>query len=332
LFTFVHFFLKNRNDPAQIQLCYNKPMTTPREIRLEVELEEAGARLDVYLARLLPEFSRSRVQQLINEEAAVLVNGKPSRNSFKLLEGDEVLINVPEARELELAAENIPLDIRYEDENMLVVNKPTGMLTHPSAIEREHTLVNALLHYCKGNLSGINGIMRPGILHRLDRETSGLLMIAKNDFAHRVLSDQIRTRAAKRSYYAFVEGAIKEDEGVIDKPIDRHPTQKHKMAVVEGGKHAVTHWKVLQRFEKATLVEATLDTGRTHQIRVHFSYIKHPVIGDPLYNARENKVKTTGQALQAYKLSFIKPGTDERITIEIDPDDDIKKLLRVFSI
>jgi 23S rRNA pseudouridine1911/1915/1917 synthase len=307
-------------------------MTTPREIRLEVELEEAGTRLDVYITRLLPEFSRSRVQQLINEEGAVLVNEKPSKNSFKLSEGDEVLITVPEVRELELAAEDIPLDIRYEDENMLVVNKPAGMLTHPSAIEREHTLVNALLHYCKGNLSGINGIMRPGILHRLDRETSGLLMIAKNDFAHRILSDQIKTRAAKRSYLAFVEGVIKEEAGVIDKPIDRHPTQKHKMAVVEGGRHAVTHWKVLQRFEKATLVEATLDTGRTHQIRVHFSYIKHPVIGDPIYGAQESKVKTTGQALQAYRLSFIKPGTEERITIEIDPDEDIKKLLRVFSI
>ncbi|NLF82898.1 MAG: RluA family pseudouridine synthase [Candidatus Gastranaerophilales bacterium] len=306
-------------------------MTTQREIRLEVELDEAGTRLDVYITRLLPDFSRSRVQRLIDEDAAVLVNGKPSKNSFRLSEGDEVVINVPEARELELTPEDILLDIRYEDENMLVVNKPAGMLTHPSAIEREHTLVNALLYYCKGNLSGINGVMRPGILHRLDRETSGLLMIAKNDFAHRVLSDQIRTREAKRSYYAFVEGVMKEDSGVINKPIDRHPTQKHKMAVVEGGKHAITHWKVLQRFEKATLVEATLDTGRTHQIRVHFSHINHPVIGDPLYGARESKVKTTGQALQAYRLSFIKPGTDERITIEIDPDEDIKKLLRVFS-
>ncbi len=214
-------------------------MNSAREIRLEADIEETGMRLDVFIVRLVPEFSRSRAQQLIKEDQNVLVNDKTSKNSYKLKYGDEILINVPEAKPLELPAENIPLDIRYEDDDMLVVNKPSGMLTHPTSVEREHTLVNALLCYCDGNLSGINGVMRPGIVHRLDRETSGLLMIAKNDFAHKFLSDQIRTRTAKRYYLAMLEGVLKENSGTIDLPIDRHPTQKHKMAVVEGGKKSV---------------------------------------------------------------------------------------------
>ena len=297
-------------------------------INLEVDLEEAGSRLDVFVANLVPELTRTRVQQLIKSEEAVLVNGKISKNSYKLKYGDEVCIKIPEAKPLELEAENIPLDIRYEDENMLVVNKPAGMLTHPTSIERQHTLVNALLWHCKGNLSGINGIMRPGILHRLDRDTSGLLMIAKNDFAHQFLSGQIQTKTARRQYLAIVHGVINKDEGTIDAPIDRHPTQRHKMGIVEGGKHAVTHWKVIERFEKFTFVEATLETGRTHQIRVHFSNINHPVAGDPLYGGDNLKIKLKGQALQAYRLSFFRPADQKQMVIEIEPDEDIQKLLK----
>jgi 23S rRNA pseudouridine1911/1915/1917 synthase len=297
-------------------------------INLEVDLDEVNSRLDVFVANLVPELTRTRVQQLIKSEETVFVNNKPSKNSYKLKYGDEVCIKIPEAKPLEMEAENIPLDVRYEDEDMLVVNKPAGMLTHPTSIEREHTLVNALLFHCKGNLSGINGIMRPGILHRLDRDTSGLLMVAKNDFAHQFLAEQIKTKTAIRQYLAILLGIIAQDEGTIDAPIDRHLTQRHKMGVVEGGKPAVTHWKVLERFEKFTFIEATLQTGRTHQIRVHFSNISHPVAGDPLYGGDNLKIKLKGQALQAYRLSFFRPSDKKQMVIELEPDDDIKKMLK----
>ena len=297
-------------------------------IDLEVDLDEAGSRLDVFVANLVPELTRTRVQQLIKTEKAVLVNEKIFKNSYNLKYGDEVCIRIPEARPLELEAENIPLDVRYEDQDMLVVNKPAGMLTHPTSIEREHTLVNALLFHCKGNLSGINGIMRPGILHRLDRDTSGLLMIAKNDFAHQFLSEQIKTKTAKRQYLAILHGVIATDEGTINAPIDRHLTQRHKMGIVEGGKNAVTHWKVLERFDKFTFIEATLETGRTHQIRVHFLSKNHPVAGDPLYGGDNLKIKLNGQALQAYRLSSFRPSDQKQMVIELEPDDDIRKLLR----
>ena len=301
---------------------------------LEVDIlidEEAGSRLDVFVSKFVPELTRTRVQQLIKEEA-VIVNDRPSKNSYKLKYEDEVKVKIPEAKPLELNAENIPLDIRYEDKDMLVVNKHAGMLTHPTSVEKEHTLVNALLYHCKDNLSGINGVMRPGILHRLDRDTSGLLMIAKNDFAHQFLSEQIKEKTAKRQYLTILHGNLKENEGLIDLPIDRHPSQRHKMAVVEGGKKALTYWKVLERFEKFTFVEATLSTGRTHQIRVHFSHIKHPVAGDPLYGGGNIKVKLKGQALQAYKLSFIKPSDKEKTVIEIEPDEDIQKMLKYLRV
>ncbi|MEI8389001.1 MAG: RluA family pseudouridine synthase [bacterium] len=297
-------------------------------INLEVDLDEVNSRLDIFVANLVPELTRTRVQQLIKSEETVLVNGKFSKNSYKLKYGDEVCIKIPEAKPLEMEAENIPLDVLYEEENMLIINKPAGMLTHPTSIEREHTLVNALLFHCKGNLSGINGIMRPGILHRLDRDTSGLLMIAKNDFAHQFLAEQIRTKTAVRQYLAIVNGVIEQDEGTIDAPIDRHPTQRHKMGVVEDGKKSITHWKVLERFEKFTFLEATLETGRTHQIRVHFSNINHPVAGDPLYGGDNLKIKLKGQALQAYRLKFFKPDDKKQMVIEIEPDEDIKKLLK----
>lgn len=297
-------------------------------INLEVDLDEAGSRLDVFVANLVPELTRTRVQQLIKDENAVLVNEKIFKNSYKLKYGDEVCIKIPEARPLELEEENIPLDVRYEDDDMLVVNKPAGMLTHPTSIEREHTLVNALLFHCKGNLSGINGIMRPGILHRLDRDTSGLLMIAKNDFAHQFLSEQIKTKTARRQYLAIVHGALAKDEGTINAPIDRHLAQRHKMGIVEGGKPAVTHWKVLEKFEKFTFVEATLETGRTHQIRVHFSSKNNPVAGDPLYGGENLKLKLKGQALQAYKLTFFRPSDKRQMVIELEPDDDIQKMLK----
>jgi len=297
-------------------------------INIEADLEDEGSRLDVFVAGFVPELTRTRVQQLIKSESSVLVNKKPSKNSYRLKVGDEIVITIPDAKPLELSEENIPLDVRYEDEDMLVVNKPSGMLTHPTSLEREGTLVNALLYYCKGKLSGINGIMRPGILHRLDRDTSGLLMIAKNDFAHQFLSEQIRTKTAIRQYLTILHGTFQEDEGKIEKPIGRHPAQKHKMGVVEDGKPALTYWKVLERFEKFTFIEATLATGRTHQIRVHFSSINRPVAGDGLYGGDSLKIKLNGQALQAYRLSFTKPSDKTRMVIEIPPDEEICKLLK----
>lgn len=305
-------------------------MNNSKTIKFLADIDDAGIRLDVFLTKVIPNMTRSRIQQLIQESGSITVNGNDSKSSYKVKAGDEIIVNVPEAKPLDLEAENIPLDIRYEDENMLVVNKPTGMLTHPTSIEREHTLVNALLYHCQGKLSGINGIMRPGIVHRLDRDTSGLLLIAKNDFAHQFLSDQIRNKTAKRQYLAVVHGNINEDTGTIDKPIDRHPTQRHKMGIVEGGKPAVTHWKVLERFGKFTLIEATLETGRTHQIRVHFSSIHHPVAGDPLYGGDNININLHGQALQAYRLTFTNPANNEIMTIEIEPDEELKKLIRIL--
>lgn len=300
-------------------------------INIEVEVDDAGKRLDIFLSELIPYFSRSRIQSLIKWQHKVSVNGKVEKSSYRLKYGDLIIIDVPEAKPLELEAENIPLEFVYENDDMLVVNKPSGMLTHPTTVEKEGTLVNALLYHCKGKLSGINGIMRPGIVHRLDRDTSGLLMIAKNDFAHHSLSEQIKQKTAIRKYLTVVHGNIKEDTGIIDAPIDRHPSQKCKMTVTEGGKNAVSHWQVLERFGDYTFLEVTLQTGRTHQIRVHFSYIKHPVFGDNVYGGGKTKIKTIAQVLQSYKLEFTNPSDNKRIKLEIDYDADIEKVLKVLT-
>ncbi len=312
--------------------------------KAEIDLDDAGTRLDVFITSLIQNISRSRVQQLIRDKQNVLVNGSTNKTSYKLKYGDKLVIKIPDAEPLDLPAENIPLDICYEDDNMLVVNKPSGMLTHPSTKERTETLVNALLYNCDGNLSGINGVMRPGILHRLDKDTSGLLMIAKNDYAHKFLAEQVKYKIAVRKYLTVVIGNIKDDIGTINAPVDRHPVNRHKMAVVQNGRPSVTHWKVLERFKRFTYLEATLETGRTHQIRVHMSHIHHPVAGDPLYGGDNINVKLNGQALQAYKLIFYKPNpglplniTDEnlkkadKICIEIEPDQEIQKLIRILG-
>lgn len=302
----------------------------PEIIQFTAEIDDIDERLDVYLAGALENFSRSRIQKLI-KEGAVKVNSTEVKSSYSLKESDEIEITMPEAAELALDAEEIPLDICYEDDDMLVINKPSGMLTHPTSHERKGTLVNALLHHCRGNLSGINGIMRPGILHRLDRDTSGLLMVAKNDFAHNFLAEQIKTKTAVRQYLAFCHGIFKKDTGTIDKPIGRHPIHRKKMGIVPDGKKAVTHYRVLKRFEKYSFAELTLETGRTHQIRVHLSDMHHPIAGDELYGGAKINVNLNGQALHAYKLSFNVPSTKERKTVEIEPSDEIKKLLRIFG-
>lgn len=300
-----------------------------QKIILIVEPHEAGRRLDVYLSDALEGFSRSYIQNLI-KKGCVRINDKEQKASYKLKIADSVEVEIPDAQPLELKAQNIPLDIRYEDDNMLVVNKPSGMLTHPTSVQKEDTLVNALLYYCHDNLSGINGIMRPGILHRLDKNTSGLLMIAKNDYAHNFLAQQIKDKSAIRQYLTVVHGVLKDDEGTINAPIGRHPRHREKMGVVDDGKRAVSHYKVLERFKNFTYVEMTLETGRTHQIRVHMSYIKHPILGDSVYGGGFANMKLNEQVLQAYKLTFLPPGDNIQKVIELEPDDELKKVLKIL--
>lgn len=285
-----------------------------------------GLRLDLYLSNLLPDLSRSKIQSAI-KHGSVKVNDKDEKSSYCVKENDKIDINIEDEEEILITPQNIPLDIRYEDENILVVNKPKNMLTHPTEKERENTLVNALLNkYGYNGLSNLNGTMRPGIVHRLDRNTSGLLMIAKNNKAHEFLTKQIKTKTAIRKYLAVVSGNFDTDNGTIDEPIARHKTKCEKFCVKESGKPSVTHYTVLERFKRYTLLELQLETGRTHQIRVHMSYIGHPIVNDSLYGGEKIKVKTTEQVLQAYKLSFSKMN-GERIDIEISADNDITKVL-----
>lgn len=292
-----------------------------------IDENDENKRLDSYLAEITPDLSRSKIQNFI-KSGAVKINDTIKKPSYSLKENDKIEFEIPEQETLTIPPQNIPLDIVYEDENMLVVNKPSGMLTHPTTIERENTLVNALLYKYGENLSDINGEFRRGILHRLDRNTSGLLMIAKNNDAHEFLANQIKQHTLTKKYRAIVKGVIKEDEFEINLPIGRNPNQPHKMMVREDGKESITRVKVLERFKEHTYVELTLITGRTHQIRVHMSYLKHPIYNDTLYGAGQGKVKTQEQVLQSYYLSFTKPFGNEIINLEIEPDEKINKVLR----
>lgn len=290
--------------------------------------DDEKIRLDNYLSSLFSDVSRSHIQQLIKEGKA-FVDGQVKKPSYNLKIGEKVEFEFEENANQNpiINPQNIALEIIYEDENILVVNKPSGMLTHPTTIERENTLVNALLHLYGENLSDINGYFRRGILHRLDRNTSGLLMVAKNNEAHEILANQIKEKTAIRRYLTIAKGSFKNENGVINLPIGRHPTQPHKMAVVEGAKPSVTEYKIIEKFKDCTYLELTLKTGRTHQIRVHLSNMKHPIINDSLYGGGQFKVKTQEQVLQAYKLTFTKPFSNDIIELEIEPDEKIKKVL-----
>lgn len=291
---------------------------------------EENIRLDAYLAEVMPELSRSKIQGFI-KNSDILINGSAKKPSYSLKEGDRVEVNIPEEKNLKIEPENIPLDIVYEDDNMLVVNKPSGMLTHPTNMERTNTLVNALLYKFGENLSDINGDYRRGILHRLDRNTSGLLMIAKNNKSHEFLAEQIKNHTVVKKYRAILKGIFPEDEKIIDFPVGRNPNQPHKMMVREDGKESTTILKVTNRFKEATAVELTLITGRTHQIRVHTSFLNHPVYNDTLYGAGKGKVSTQEQVLQSFFLRFTKPFSDEIIELEIQPDEKYKKVLNYFE-
>lgn len=275
-----------------------------------VDDEENGKRLDLFLSDLLDGYSRSYIQSLI-KDGYIEINGKAiDVKKHKLNKGDEVIINIPEPEALKVEAQDIPIEILYEDDDVIVVNKPQGLVVHPAPGNYDGTLVNALLYHCK-SLSSINGVIRPGIVHRIDKDTSGLLMIAKNNNSHNHLAAQLKDHSSTRSYLAIVHGRINEEGGTVNAPIARSPKDRLKMAVVLGGREAVTHFEVVRRFKHYTLVRCNLETGRTHQIRVHMAYIKHPLLGDPLYGPKTSKIKYEGQLLHAETLGFVHPTTGE---------------------
>ena len=292
-----------------------------------IEENEEHKRLDKFVSEMFADISRETVQDAI-KKGLVLVNEKPKKPSYSLKEKDKVSFDKSVFEVKPLEAEDIKLDIVYEDENMLVVNKPSGMLTHPAGKENSGTLVNALLNYCPETLSDIGGEFRRGIVHRLDRNTSGLLMVAKNNKTHEFLQKQIKEKTAIRKYYAVVKGVIDEDNGVINKPIGRCLKNPQRMDIVEGGRESLTYYKVLERFKENTFVELELKTGRTHQIRVHMASIGHPVLNDTLYGAGTSKIHTQEQVLMAYSLTFTKPFSDEIINVQIDKDEKLEKVLR----
>lgn len=289
------------------------------------ELPDDGKRADKWASDLFPDESRSRLQQLI-KDGEFKINGLKIRPSYRVKQGDQATLTVPDPAPATVVPEAVPLDIVYEDHDVLVVNKPRGMVVHPSPGHMSGTLVNALLHHCT-DLSGINGVLRPGIVHRIDKDTSGLLMVAKTDAAHRSLAAQLKDKTTKRQYLAIVHGVVTENEGLIDAPIGRDTHDRKKMAVTaDNSKTAVTHFKVLERFSRYTLVSCRLETGRTHQIRVHMAYIGHPVAGDPKYGPRKT-LPIHGQALHAGEIGFTHPVTGKFMEFRVDPPTDFQELL-----
>lgn len=298
-------------------------------LKFEVDSYNENLRLDVYLSENIKDKSRSYIQNLI-KSGKVIVDGSIKKGSYKLKLGDQVEVEIPENEKLNVEPENIPIDIIYEDRDVIVVNKAQGMVVHPAPGNYSGTLVNALLYHCT-DLSGINGILRPGIVHRIDKDTSGILVVAKNDMAHKKLAEQLKEHSMNRIYNALVEGIIKEDTGTIDKPLGRHPNQRIKMAVVKDGRRAVTHYRVLQRYKSNTLIECKLETGRTHQIRVHMAYIGHPIVGDPVYGYTKQKFKLQGQMLHAKKLGFIHPSTGKYMEFDSELPEYFKKIIEIIN-
>lgn len=292
-----------------------------------VKNEDKGKRLDRYVTEQNAEITRTAVQRLIDEKN-ILVNGKEQKASYKVNENDVVEVEIPEPKKIEIKAENIPIEVIYEDSDIVVVNKPKGMVVHPGNGNLDGTLVNAIMAKCGDSLSGIGGEIRPGIVHRIDKDTSGLLIVAKNDKAHVNLSEQIKTHKVKKTYIALVRGVVKENEATIDMPIGRSKTDRKKMAVCKDGKNAVTHIKVLKRWEHYTLLQVNIETGRTHQIRVHLSYIGYPIIGDYTYSNGKNEFGVVGQCLHAQKLEFKHPTTNKIMELEAPLPEYFQKIIQ----
>lgn len=295
--------------------------------RLTVSPEDAGVRIDKYLAEQLPDITRSYLQKLL-KDGSVQMNGKPVKASTKTAAGALIALTIPEPEEPEILPEDIPLDILYEDSDVILINKPKNMVVHPAAGHYTGTLVNALMYHCRGDLSGINGVLRPGIVHRIDKDTTGVLIVCKNDRAHNALAEQLKEHSITRKYRAIVCGNLKEDEGTVDAPLGRHPQDRKKMAIVRsGGKRAVTHYRVLERFGNDTYIECQLETGRTHQIRVHMASLGHPLLGDEIYGRAKSPFKLEGQTLHAMVLGFIHPTTGEYMEFEAPLPEYFEKLL-----
>lgn len=276
----------------------------------------SGQRIDKFLSDFLEGQSRSYLQKLV-KEGRVFVQGKSVKANYRITEGEEIRLEIPDMEEPDILPENIPLDILYEDDDLLVVNKPKGMVVHPGAGHYSGTLVNALLYHCAGNLSGINGVLRPGIVHRIDMDTTGSLVVCKNDFSHNSLAEQLKAHSISRRYRAIVHGVLKEEEGTVEAPIGRHPVDRKKMAVnYRNGKEAVTHYHVLERFRQYTYIECRLETGRTHQIRVHMAGIGHPLLGDAVYGPSRRSFNLQGQTLHAQVLGFLHPRTGAYMEFE----------------
>lgn len=299
-----------------------------QEIFITEEL--AGDRIDKFLSEQCEELSRSFIQKLL-KSGEVFVGTKAVKASYKVSEGDVITFEVPEAVEPEILPEDIPLDILYEDHDVILVNKPKGMVVHPAAGHYTGTLVNALMFHCREDLSGINGVLRPGIVHRIDMDTTGVLIACKNDLAHNAIAEQLKEHSITRRYQAIVHGAVKDDEGVVDAPIGRHPQDRKKMCVNrQNGKHAVTHYKVLRRFDKFTHIECRLETGRTHQIRVHMASIGYPLLGDAVYGPAKCPYKLQGQTLHAGILGFVHPRTGEYMEFEAPLPEYFERLLTIL--
>ena len=296
-------------------------------IRLRASEESKNQRLDAFLASSLDGLTRSQATRLI-ESGEVAVNGRAVSKSYKLAGGEDIAVTLPEPEPVEAVPQDIPLDVVYEDADVIVVNKPSGMVVHPAPGHPDGTLVNALPYHCAGTLSGIGGALRPGIVHRIDRDTSGLIIAAKNDAAHQYLSAQLADHTLARTYECIVVGALREDRGTVDAPIARHPTGRKRMAVVAGGREAVTHWEVIARYPGYTHVRCRLETGRTHQIRVHMAYIGHPILGDTVYGAKKEVPGLTGQCLHAVGLRFLHPRTHEVVELSCPLPEEFTRMLQ----
>lgn len=292
-----------------------------------IQTQESAERIDALLARSLPELTRSAAQRLL-AQGAVTKDGAPVKKNYKTAPGDTFVVTLPDAAPSALVAQDLPLDVVYEDDDLIVVNKPRGMVVHPAPGHEDGTLVNALLAHCGDSLSGVGGALRPGIVHRIDRDTSGLIIAAKNDYAHQFLSAQLADHTLARTYECIVVGNLREDSGTVDAPIARDSRDRKRMAVVPGGRRAVTHWEVIARYPGYTHVRCRLETGRTHQIRVHMAYLGHPILGDTVYGAKKAVPGLTGQCLHAVGLQFIHPRTKELVSLTCPLPEEFTAMLR----